>query len=85
VKRWVRRKRETGSLEPAKRRYGPRPFANDERTALLLELLAERNDWTLQELADAWGERCGKSVSADTVGRTLAKLGYTRKKRRPTP
>ena len=84
VKRWVRRKQETGGLDPAPRRHGPQPFASEERIAKLLALLAERNDWTQQELADAWGERCGAAVSADTVGRALVKLGYSRKKRRST-
>ncbi len=85
VKRWTRLHREKGTLEPAQRRYGPHAFATDDRMKLLLELLSERTDWTHEELAAAWGEACSTSVSASTAGRALRKLGYTRKKRRPTP
>lgn len=81
VKRWVRLKRETNSLEPAPRRHGRVPFASEERLAMLRELVAQHADWNQERLAEAWTERCGAPASQDMVGRALAKLGITRKKR----
>ncbi len=80
VKVWSRRLRELGTLEPSPRRNGPLPFADDLRLALLRELVDAHPDWTQDQFAAAWSERCGVAVSHDTVRRMLKKMGYTRKK-----
>lgn len=81
VKVWSRRMRELGTLDPSPRRDGPLPFADPPRMAILRELVEAHPDWSQDQFAAAWSERCGVTVSHDTVGRTLKKVGYTREKR----
>jgi transposase len=52
VKRWVRLKRETGALDPLPRTCGFVPFATEERTAILREIVAEHPDWNQERLAE---------------------------------
>lgn len=81
LKRWIRRMRETGSLEPAPRLRGRAPFATPERLAILRELVAQNRDWNQVRLAEAWSERCGAKTSQDTVGRALLVMGIRRGRR----
>lgn len=81
VKVWARRKRELGTLDPSPKRDGPLPFADALRIEVLREVVKEHPDWNQVQLATLWSERCGVPVSQDTVGRTLKKMGITRKKR----
>lgn len=86
VRRWVRLKRETGSLEPrVAERYGPPPKIEMASMPVLEELLAEHPDATNQEFADMMAERTGIGVSASTISRAIAVLGWTRKKSASSP
>lgn len=91
VRRWVRRDRETGSVTPkAGFKRGPAPKIEMANMAVLEELLDANKDATNEELADLMAERTGISVSASTISRSIALLGWTRKKSvslpvKPTP
>jgi transposase len=81
IGRWLRQRRETGSLAP---RPVPGPVAV-KRAALLgalPERLATHADATLEEQCAWWRERAGVAVSRATMSRAIAALGWTRKKRR---
>lgn len=81
VYRWVRRKREKGSLEPDAM-GGPRVTKLDkEALAALGRLVAEGSDRTIAELRDQLESETGVDVSTSTISRGLAKLGLTRKKK----
>ena len=73
IKRWLKRRRETGDVEP-------RPIPGRPRlkgAALedwLPSQLQNNNDLTLQEHREAFEEQTGVSVSAATVGRAIARL-----------
>lgn len=75
---WLKQKRETGSLEP-KSPPGRERKLTAEQELLVTQLLERRNDLTLEELADELRER-GVVVGRHTVGRTLRRLGWSRKK-----
>ncbi len=81
IERWVRLKRETGGLA---RRPVPGPVAVKTAglPAALPERLAEHADATLAEQCAWWQEASGRRVSTATMSRALARLGWTRKKRR---
>ena len=74
IKRWLRRRRETGDVEPR-----PIPGRPRVKGAALEEWLPghlQRNsDLTLEEHREAFEEAHeGTTVSASTVGRTIARL-----------
>jgi transposase len=79
ITRWLRLKRETGSLAP---RPVPGPVAvkTEALMAGLPERLVEHADATLDEQCSWWREASGVAVSAATMSRALARLGRTRKK-----
>ncbi len=83
---WVRRlsqqKRETGSVAPrsSARTDDQRTF-DDKDEATIRELIKNKPDATLAEVAAAMG----KPVSISTVCRTLKRLNLPRKKSRRTP
>ena len=82
VHRWKRLKRETGSLGVRPPRGGgmpPRVAA--EKHDLVREIVREEPDLTIPEVAWEFHRRTGRSVSPSAMGRTLRKLGLTRKKR----
>jgi transposase len=81
IERWVRLKRDTGGLA---RRPVPGPAAV-KTVGLLAALpgrLAEHADATLEEHCSWWRGVSGFEVSTATMSRALARLGWTRKKRR---
>lgn len=80
VERLVRRKRETGSLEPRPHGGGQAPRLTEADRALLLGWFREEPDLTQQEVAQRLSAQ-GRPVSQPTVGRALRRLGITRKKR----
>jgi transposase len=81
VKRWLRRRRETGELAPK-----PVPGSVAVKTAglpaALPERLATRPDATLAEHCAWWRETSGHAVSRATMSRAIAALGWTRKRSR---
>jgi transposase len=84
VHRWKRLKRETGALEPRPYGGGYPPRISAEQEEIVRQMVAEQPDLTDQEAAWEYHRRTGTSVSRATMGRTLRKLGLTRKKR-PSP
>jgi transposase len=86
VRRLVRRDRETGDVLPRTQyKHGPPPKIEMANMAVLEELLAARPDITNGELAELMEERTGISVSASTISRSIALLGWTRKKSASSP
>lgn len=77
VGRLVKRRRQTGSVEPRPHRGGRRPALDDGDLERLKELVRERPDATLKELRDGLGIDC--SIMA--VARALERLKITRKKK----
>ena len=73
IKRWLKRRCETGDVEPR-----PIPGRPGLKGAALEEWLPsqlqDNNDLTLQEHREAFEEETGVSVSASTVGRVIARL-----------
>jgi len=81
IERWLRLKRETGSLAP---RPVPGPVAvkTEALMARLPERLVERADATLDQQCSWWQEVSGVQVSTATMSRALTRLGRTRKQSR---
>jgi len=85
VHRWKRLRRETGGLEPRPYGGGYPPRISADQEQLVRQMVAEQPDLTDQEAAWEFHRRTGTSVSRATMGRTLRKLGLTRKKRPSRP
>jgi transposase len=73
IKRWLRRRRETGGVEP--RAIPGRPA----RKGAILEgwlpkHLEANDDLTLEEHREAFEEEFGEAVSTSTIGRAIARL-----------
>ena len=85
IKRWLKRRRETGDVEPK-----PIPGRPSRKGAMLQSWLPEQleanDDLTLEEHREAFEEEFGEAVSTSTVGRAIAGLpdgGWPIKKSRP--
>ena len=74
IKRWLKRRRETGDVEP--RPIPGRPSAKGAALERWLPShLQENDDLTLEEHREAFEEaHGGMAVSASTVGRAIARL-----------
>ena len=81
IERWLRQRRETGSLAP-KPVPGPVAVKTAALVAALPGRLAEHADATLAEQCSWWRGVSGVAVSTATMSRALARLGWTRKKSR---
>jgi transposase len=80
VYRWVEAAREQGRLEAKPMRGGPAPTIRDTSEDALKRLVTADNHLTLAEYRDRLTEEVGLRVHPWTVGRTLKRLGLTRKK-----
>ena len=85
VRSWLRRERTTGSACAKRHAGGARPTLAAAGVAVLQALLAERNDRTLQELADGVHARLGVARSRMAVWRACRRLDLRRKKKEPRP
>jgi transposase len=83
LKRWKRRRRDTGAVAPSPRRGRPPTIGLDQQAALEAQVRAAP-DATLAAHCDAWEREQGARVSPATMSRALAKLGWPLKKR-PSP
>jgi transposase len=81
VNRWVSRNRKTGTVAPLPHAGGPDPMIDAKGRELMKALVDQKPDATREELARAYRDATGVSVSVATVGRTVWRLGYTLKKR----
>jgi transposase len=80
VKRLVKLKAATGELNPTPLPGRPTGIKGEEYPAFIAQL-SEHNDKTLQEHAQLWADKFGVTLSISTLSRTIAKLGWSRKKR----
>ena len=80
VQRLKRQWKEHQHLEP-KPLPGRQRAIQEDQTAELKQILATQNDWTLQNLAQAWEQHTGKAISKSALHRNLHWLGYSYKKR----
>ncbi len=73
IKRWLKRRRETGQVQPK-----PIPGRPSRKGAMLEGWLPEHleanHDLTLEEHREAFEERFGEGVSTSTIGRAIAGL-----------
>lgn len=81
VTRLVRLRRQAGDLAPRPRPGQPARLGAALDAGLLPRLQA-RPDATLAEHCAAWRQTTGQAVSASTLHRAIARLGWTRKQRR---
>lgn len=79
ITRWLRLKRETGSLAP-RPVPGPEAVKTEALMAALPDRLVEHADAPLAEQCTWWREASGVQVSTATMSRALTRLGRTRKK-----
>src|SRR5688572_24942345 len=84
IKRWLKRRRESGDVEPK-----PIPGRPPKKGVMLKEWLPHHleanDDLTLEEHSKAFEEEFGQTVSTSTVGRAIAALpdgGWPLKKSR---
>ena len=78
VRKILRQRRDTGSIEPRPHGGGRRPGLRRRGRPRLREAVRADDDATLEELAGAAGVACSEAA----VCRALARLGITRKKSR---
>ena len=75
IKRWLKRRRETGDVEPE-----AIPGRPPRKGAMLKEWLPKHlqanDDLTLEEHRQAFEEEFAQSVSTSTVGRAIARLPH---------
>jgi transposase len=73
IKRWLKRRRETGGVEP--KPIPGRPSRKGAMLQLWLSRQLEANDdLTLEEHRGAFEEEYGETVSTSTVGRAISSL-----------
>jgi len=82
VKLYAQRRRETGSLAPTPRAAPPPSLIGPEQTATLRAQLDAAPDATLAMHCTTWEQAQGVRVSVSTMHRAIARLDWTRKKRR---
>ena len=73
IKRWLKRRRESGDVEPE-----PIPGRPPRKGAMLKEWLPKHleanDDLTLKEHSEAFEEHFGEEVSTSTIGRAISAL-----------
>ena len=80
INRWVRLRKQTGSVEPKKRGGGNKSPVTDELLPILVEVAQELDNATDQEIAEEFTQRTGISISRSTARRALLRISFTRKK-----
>ena len=86
LKRWLKRRQETGSAAPRRRPGMQRRVGatSDERGALWRQL-EESPQATLEHHCEMWKQEHGVRVSIATMSRAIRRLGWTYKQRRWRP
>jgi transposase len=80
VQNYLNRKRKTGSVEPRPHGGGPTPKLDDAGVRELRTVVDEKNDRSLDEIANELDRRCKVRIGRSTVWRIVERLGITRKK-----
>ena len=78
----LRRRRLTGSLEPAKIRGRKAKSVDEAGRERIRALVVEQPDATLEELTERYNARATVTISEATMGREVRALDLTRKKKR---
>ncbi len=79
IKRYLKQRRETGTLQP--RPIPGRPARKGARLSThVSELLQERPDARLEDYCQIWESQHGIQVSASTMSRAIRQANYTREK-----
>ena len=84
IKRWLKRRRETGDVEP-KPVPGPRAHKAQALDAALPAQARLNPDLTLEEHCELFEETHGARVSTATMSRAFRRLGLRLKKSRSSP
>ena len=84
VRRVWQQFREEGRDEPAFANCGRNPTLTDEQMQQVRQIVQEKPDRFVREVAEEVERRLGVAVRRQTVGRWLRQLGLTRKKSRST-
>jgi transposase len=84
IKRYLKQKRETGSVAP-KAIPGRTPKKLGPLQAGLVGQLQAHDDLGLEEQCRLWEQSHGVRVSTSTMCRAIQRVGWTRKKRRWVP
>lgn len=82
LSRWIALHRATGSVEPRPHGGGPPLRVTPDGEALLRAWIADDPSTPQHVMAARLAEAGQPAVCQQTVGRTLARMGYTRKKSR---
>ena len=82
IRRYLRLRRETGSVAPKPPPKRPFSIAQSvEQRRALWKQLEEHNDATLEKHCLLWERKRGVKVSISTMSRAIRRLGWTLKKR----
>ena len=84
VRRVWQQFREEGRDEPAFGNCGRKPTLTDDQMQQVRQIVQEKPDRFVREIAEEVERRLGVVVRRQTVGRWLSQLGLTRKKSRST-
>ena len=85
VKKMLRQKRLTGSLDPLPHGGGKKPSLKPEHISFLRAKVRQQSDLSLQELQSLLQEEASISVHSSTISRALNRIGLTRKKKSSIP
>ena len=77
---WMRQLHEDGRREPKPHGRGFRSILDEDDGAVLRALVAEKNDGTLAEYAQAFTKRTGEEISGSSLCRALQRHGLVIKK-----
>ena len=80
VDRWLNRERSTGSVQPFKPGGKQKRSVDEAGEQFLRDTLEALPDSTLVELVEAYEEEFGVTMNPRTMGRTLARMGFSRKR-----
>jgi transposase len=84
IKRYLKQRRETGSLAPRPRAGRPPKKLGPLQVELVTQLQAH-DDVGLEGQCRLWEQSHGVRVSTATMSRAIKRVGWTRKKRRWVP
>ncbi len=86
LKRWLKRRQETGSAAPTRRPGMQRRVgATSEERGALWRQLEKSPEATLEHHCEVWKREHGVRVSIATMSRAIRRLGWTYKQRRWRP
>jgi len=84
IRKWIKKYKETGSLEPGKPPGRPGKLKGEPK-AVLYQLALEHADATEAELLELLEQKTGVRVHLSAIGYHLRKMGLTFKKRHAKP